>query len=174
LYKDALAIYAADQRSDNSKAKAKIQQAQEQLKAGKDFAQVVSDYSEGPSRENKGELGWVTKSQVLPELQDALFGSKTPEKNTIIESSIGFHIVDVENQKKDNGADVLQLRQIFVAKNSFADWLDTQKKQMQVMIPLSEFTWDNSNGSVNFRSQQMRTFETDERGKAQGDASIMF
>ena len=116
----------------------------------------------------------MTKGQVAPELQDPLFGGKPLEKNSIIESSIGFHIIDIENKKKENSQDVLQIRQIFVAKNTFADWLNTQKKQMRVMIPMSEFTWNSSTGSVDFRSADMRAFEADSRAKAQGDASLMF
>jgi parvulin-like peptidyl-prolyl isomerase len=172
-YKDALARYVAGQNMDNSAAKAKIEQAQKELVSGKDFAQVVNEFSEGSSKDNKGELGWVRKNQVVAELQDALFGAKAPEKNSIIESSIGFHIVDIENRKKENGEDVLQIRQIFVAKNTFADWLQNQKKQMRVMIPLAEFTWNSSVGSVDFRSQEMRTFEKDARSNTAGDASLM-
>jgi hypothetical protein len=174
VYKEALSAYVSQQNLNDPQPKVKIEQAQKQLQNGEDFAQVVSEYSEGASKENGGELGWVTKDQVLPELQDALFGSEPLEKNSIIESSIGFHIVDVENKKKENNEDVLQIRQIFVAKNTFADWLDTQKKNMRVFVPLSGFTWNSSTGSVDFRSEQMRTFEKDERSKAQGDASIMF
>jgi parvulin-like peptidyl-prolyl isomerase len=174
MYKEALATYVADQKFDDPLPKEKIEKAQKELASGKDFAQVAKDYSEGSSRENGGELGWVKKNQVILELQDVLFGSKPFEKNSIVESSIGFHIVEVENQKKENGEDVLQLRQIFIAKNTFADWLEIQKKQMRVWVPLREFTWNNSTGSVDFRSEQMRTFEKDERSKAQGDASIMF
>lgn len=174
VYKEALSAYVSQQNLNDPQPKVKIEQAQKQLQNGEDFAQVVSEYSEGASKDNNGELGWVKKDQVLPELQDALFGSEPLEKNSIIESSIGFHIVDVENKKKDNNEDVLQIRQIFVAKNTFADWLDTQKKNMRVFVPLSGFTWNSSTGSVDFRSEQMRTFEKDERSKAQGDASIMF
>jgi hypothetical protein len=176
VYKEALSLFVAQQNTntDNSQSKIKIEKAQKQLKDGEDFAKVVSEYSEGASKEKSGELGWVSKDQVLPELQEALFSSKSFEKNSIIESSIGFHIVDVESEKKDNNQDVLQLRQIFVAKNTFADWLQDQKKDMKIIVPLSGFTWDDSTGSVGFRKEEMREFEKNERAKAVGDASIMF
>jgi parvulin-like peptidyl-prolyl isomerase len=173
-YKDALAAYVTNENLDNSASKVKIEQAKKELDNGKSFAQVVSDYSEGPSRASGGELGWVKKNQLVPELQDVLFSSKMPDKNAVIESQIGFHIVEVENKKKENGEEVLQLRQVFVTKNAFADWLDSEKKKMSVLVPLSEFTWNNSTGSVDFRNEEMRSFEKEERAKVQGDASIMF
>ena len=174
IYREMLTQYAAGQTASGTVSKTKIEQAQQELENGKDFAEVAKEFSDGASGENGGELGWVTKDQVVPELQDALFGSKPLEKNSIIESSIGFHIVEIENRKKENNEDVLQLRQIFVAKNVFADWLETQKEKMKIWIPLKEFTWNNSTGSVDFRDEQMKEFEKDQQSKAQGDASIMF
>ena len=175
-YKAALSSLVSQQILNNSQAKAKLEQAQKQLAGGKDFAQVASEYSEGASKGNGGELGWVKKNQVLPELQSALFdsNSKPFEKDSVIESSIGFHIIEIENKKQENNEDVLQIRQIFIAKDTFADWLNTQKKSMRIFVPLSGFTWNSSTGSVDFRSEQMQTFEKEERSKATGDASIMF
>ena len=174
INREMLAQYTEGQNASGTVSKTKIQQAQKELENGKDFTEVAKEFSDGASGENGGELGWVTKDQVVPELQDVLFGSKQMEKNSIIESSIGFHIVKIENRKKENNEDVLQLGQIFVAKNVFADWLETQKKKMKIWIPLKEFVWDSSTGSVNFQDEQMREFERDQRSKAQGDASIMF
>jgi len=175
IYSDELSkIVISGELSDTSAEKSKINKAKNDLENGKDFAGVARTYSEGPSRGNGGELGWAKKDQVLPEIQDAFFGKDVPAKNMIIESSIGFHIVDVENSKKENGETVLQLRQIFVAKKTFADWLENQKKQIRVFVPLSDFTWDSKSGMVDFRDKKMREFETQERAKAKGDASITF
>ena len=173
-YKAALSAYVSQNELDSSEPKAKAEQAQKELASGKNFKEVVEKYSVGASKENSGELGWVKRDQLLPELQNALFGQKSFEKNSIIESSIGFHIIEIENKKKENNEDMFQIRQIFIAKNTFADWLDNQKKDMSVWIPLSGFTWNNSNASVDFRSKEMQEFEKTERAKSVGDASIMF
>lgn len=173
-YKDALIKYVSENELDNSKAKEKASKAQQQLENGDDFEKVVGNFSEGDSREKGGELGWVRKDQVVAELQNALFGQDPYEKNSIIESSIGFHIIKIEEKKKDENQDVLRLRQIFVAKKTFADWLQEQKKSMRIMVPMKEFRWNEKDGMVEFRNEAMRKFETEERAKAQGDASIMF
>lgn len=174
MYADALAQKVATEELDNSQAKEKIKQAQSQLETGKDFAEVVRNYSEGSSKGADGELGWVKKAQIAPELGEALFGAEPIAKNAIIESSIGFHIVDVKNSKKEEGQDVLQIRQVFVAKKTFADWLIEKKKQMKIFIPLRDFVWDSNAGMVDFKDEEMRIFEKEQRAKAQGDASIMF
>lgn len=173
LYADALALKVANENVDNSQAKNKITQAAKDLENGKDFVQVVRTYSEGASSQVDGELGWVKKEQVLPELQEALFGDQAMKKNSIIESSIGFHVVAIENSKTTDGITELQLKQVFVSKNTFADWLQNQKKQMSVAIPLRGFTWNAEVGSVYFRDIEMQKFEKQQRENSQGDASIM-
>ena len=175
IYAEALAAkIATEELSNNTEAKDKITQAQKQLESGKDFGEVVRNYSEGTSKDNGGALGWVKKEQILPELQDALFGENVPVKNAIIESSIGFHIVEIENSKKENGEKILQIKQIFTQKKTFADWLENQKKQMRVFVPLADFTWNMEKGMVDFRDMAMREFEKQERSKMQGDGSITF
>ncbi|HPN54947.1 MAG TPA: peptidylprolyl isomerase [Candidatus Moranbacteria bacterium] len=173
-YKEALIIYVQSGDLDNSAAKKKIEQAKKELEDGKDFAKVVEKYSNGLSKENGGELGWVKKNQVLSEIQEAIFDSDTPKENSIIESSIGFHIIKIENRKKEENEDVLQLRQIFISKDIFADWLAEQKKKISVIVPLAGFMWDSSRGSIDFRSEEMRNFEKEERKEMKGDASLMY
>ncbi|MDD5396718.1 MAG: peptidylprolyl isomerase [Candidatus Moranbacteria bacterium] len=173
LYADALASKVMAENFDVTPAKDKINKALKDLENGKDFAQVVRTYSEGTSKDNAGELGWVKKDQVLPELQAALFGDGSFKKDSIIESSIGFHLMEIEDSKKVDGEDQLKLRQVFVSKNTFADWLQNQKKQMQVTVPLKDFVWNKATGSIDFRDDSMRAFEKEQRAKSQGDASIM-
>lgn len=173
LYADALALKVANENPDEIQAKSKMEKAQKELASGKEFVQVVRSYSEGASKDEGGELGWVTKDQVLPELQKELFENGDFKAGSIIESSIGFHLVEIRDSKEEEGVKKLQLRQIFVSKNTFADWLENQKKQIKVIVPLKDFVWDRNSGSINFRDQQMRIFEKEQRAKLQGDASIM-
>lgn len=173
MYAQALAKQVEVEQNGNTQAKSKIEKAQSELKSGTDFAVVAQRYSDGSSKENSGELGWVKKDQVIPELAETIFANTAPEKNAIIESPIGFHIVEIEEKKKENDQDVLRLRQIFVSKNTFADWLQQQKKNFNVWVPMKEFVWDKQSGIVQFRDEQMKKFESEQRKNAQGDASLM-
>lgn len=174
LYTQALSEKVLAENGNTKEAKAKIEKAQQELESGKDFVEVVRSYSQGTSKEQNGELGWVSKDQVLPELQEVLFNeSSSFKKNNVIESSIGFHILDIENSKTEDDVDYLQLRQIFVSKNTFVDWLERQKKQMDVNVPMKDFVWNKETGSIDFADEAMRKFEKESREKVQGDASIM-
>ena len=173
-YKDALMQYVLLGELDNSSAKEKANEARKELESGKDFAEVVDKFSEGDSKKKGGELGWVKKEQMIQELQEALFDEERYGNNEVIESSIGFHIVRIEEKKKEGEESVLRLKQIFVAKKTFADWLKDSKKSISILIPLKDFRWNSDRAVVEFRSEKMQKFEAEERLKAQGDASIMF
>lgn len=174
LHAQALEKKVLDEDQSVQAAEETIKKAKRELEDGKDFAEVVRSYSQGSSKEKGGELGWVKKEQVMPELQSALFGSESFKKNSIIESSIGYHIIEVKDSKKEEDVEYLQLRQIFVSKNTFADWLEKQKKDFDVILTLKNFVWNKETGSVDFKDESLRKFEKESRAKVQGDASIMF
>lgn len=174
LYAEALAEKIAIELQDNKIAKDKIENAKREIENGMEFKEVASRYSDGNSKKSDGELGWVRKDQILPELADVLFTSQEMKKNTIIESSIGYHIIEIIEKKKEEGEDVLKLRQIFVSKNTFADWLEKEKKQMEVWVPVNGFEWDSESGSVKFQDKKMNDFETEQREMMQGDASLIY
>ena len=174
MYREALAKKMKDEiLANQNEAKAKIEKAQKEITSGKDFTEVAKVYSEGKSAQDGGEIGWVKKSQLVPQLGEVVFSSKFDEKD-VIQSDLGFHLVDIEDMKKEDGEDVLRVRQIFVKTPTFADWLADQMKLMSVSVPLRGFYWDEQNLGVEFSDQTMKDFELQEKDNFKGDASIYF
>ena len=78
----------------------KIDQAARALKAGRKFASVAKEFSEDPKTAKKGgDLGFIKKGQTLPEITASIAKLKVGESSDVIESSIGFHIVQLTNKK---------------------------------------------------------------------------
>lgn len=74
----------------------KAEQALAELRRGKDFATVAKKASDdADTREKGGEIGWVLKGQTVPELEQALFSLPPGGPPTLVETSYGFHIVQV-------------------------------------------------------------------------------
>ena len=73
------------------KAKAII----EQLKAGKDFAELAKENSTDPSaKSNSGDLGFFKKSDMLPEFADAAFGLKPGQiSDAPVKTRFGWHVI---------------------------------------------------------------------------------
>ena len=177
LYEEALQgkiaslIVASEEQND------KIMAAKKELDAGKDFAQVAGSYSEGFSAQQGGEVGWITKDQLVPGLQEALFPQKgNPRVDQILESSLGYHIIQIEETKNAVGVNadqMVRIRQIFVRKPSFASWLEDQMKGMTIFIGLPGYRWDKQSGAIEFTDPDMIEFEKKNAGNSDGDASLM-
>lgn len=175
LYRERLTAKIDGQnKADNEKFAEKIKQAQQELKGGADFAQVAKKYSDGSTAADGGELGWVSAAQLEPELANVLFGTKSIERFAIVESSLGFHILDIEEKKKENNEDVLRVRQIFVRKKTFTSWLDQQIKASKVQVLLKGFNWNKATAAVEFSNKDMQQLEQEVMQKSQGDASLLF
>ena len=88
----------ADQ-SKKDEAKQKMQQVMKRLKAGEDFAAVAKEVSEDAnSKNNGGDLGYISRGRVQKSFEDAAFALKKDETSDIVETSVGYHIIKVTDK----------------------------------------------------------------------------
>jgi hypothetical protein len=174
MYKNMLADKLRKTDSASNKAKDKITQAAADLKAKKDFADISKAYSDGDSAKNGGELGWFSADQMLPELAMVAFNLKKGDTSDIIESSLGFHIIQIEDRKTEDGTDKVRLKQIFVRTKSFPDWLLEQEKNIKIYVPLRDYSWNKDEGTLEFKDNDLRQFESNLDKNSPNDASILF
>ena len=86
-----------------NEAKKKINQASLALKKGKPFPSVAKEFSEDPKTFDRGgDLGFMMKNQTLPEISSAMVKLKVREISSVIESSLGFHIIQLTGKKESH------------------------------------------------------------------------
>jgi len=83
-------------------ARARAARARERLSAGEDFATVARELSDDPSKNKGGEVGWVRKGMLLPELEAAVFAVPDGGLSEVLESSYGYHVFRV-GARRDAG-----------------------------------------------------------------------
>ncbi len=80
-------------------ARRKADEILKSLKKGQDFAALAREQSDGPTRTNGGDLGYVRSGQLAPELEQAVFGLKTGEVSDVVETGYGYHLFKVIDRK---------------------------------------------------------------------------
>ena len=63
------------------------------------FEELAHEHSEDPHASEGGELGWLRRGQLLPELDDVLFALKPGEVSEPIQTRLGFHLVKVLDRR---------------------------------------------------------------------------
>jgi peptidyl-prolyl cis-trans isomerase D len=87
-------------------ARKKAESLREELVKGKDFARLAKQSSEDPGTKDRGgELGYVSRGQLVPEFEQAAFSLKVGEISSVIQTPYGFHILrvdDIQEAKTDS------------------------------------------------------------------------
>jgi peptidyl-prolyl cis-trans isomerase C len=73
----------------------------EQLKAGGDFSEIAIEKSTGPSAAQGGDLGYLTKGTIIPEIEDVVFALEVEELSEVIKTDFGFHILKITEKKPE-------------------------------------------------------------------------
>lgn len=174
LFEEKLEESFAKEVDTTGSAKEKIENAKKMLASGKSFGDVAKEYSEGQTASNGGELGWFALEDLAPELRKPVALQNVGTPGDVIESSLGYHIIIVDETKKDKNKQLYKLKQIFARKEMFSDWLTEKMKKLPVMILSKDYYWDKENARVEFKSENLREFEKEIYQKTSGDATFFF
>jgi peptidyl-prolyl cis-trans isomerase SurA len=80
-------------------AKAKAQDALEEIQKGAKFSDVAKKYSDGPSAKDGGDLSYFKRGTLSKELDDKVFAMKAGEMTEVIRSKQGYMILQVSEHQ---------------------------------------------------------------------------
>ena len=87
-------------------AREKAQEVLDLVRKGEDFASMAKQYSEGPSKENGGQLGAFKKEDMVAPFSEKAFSMEQGEVSEPVRTQFGWHLIKVE---KVNEASVQSL-----------------------------------------------------------------
>jgi peptidyl-prolyl cis-trans isomerase D len=126
--REGLDVASAMRRADSLK---------NEVKKGKNFADLARQFSEDPgSKENGGDLGWFTEGMMVPTFNDACFNGKVGDL-VVVESPYGAHLINIQEKTKPRNK--VKLAEI---KKRIAPSTETEEK---VYYNADEFAGNSSN-----------------------------
>ncbi len=73
------------------------------IKSGSDFSELAKKYSDDPgSAAQGGDLGFVKKGVFYPEFEEAAFKLNVGELSGVVESPVGFHIIQMLERRGES------------------------------------------------------------------------
>lgn len=114
--------------------------------AGEDFAKLARNYSEGAGASEGGEIGWVSRGNLLKEIEEIAFNKLAEgEVSQPLRTSLGIHLIKLEERQAGR---LLPLSEVQgkikeglyaqALEERFQKWLKTdlrRKHQVDVKLP---------------------------------------
>jgi peptidyl-prolyl cis-trans isomerase C len=115
--------------------------AMDKLKKGEKFADLASQISICPSKMKGGNLEWLPKGSLVPEIEEVAFSMKNGQITGPVKSKFGYHVLLLEDKKpaQENSFDQVQdyiLEQLRFQKQQdhYEKIADSLRQKMQVQI----------------------------------------
>jgi peptidyl-prolyl cis-trans isomerase C len=98
--------------ADKEKIRQKAQDLLKRVQGGEDFAKLAQQFSEDPnSKVRGGDIGLVTRGQTPPGFETAAFALKKPnELSPVVESSSGYHIIQLLERQEPSAVPFEQVK----------------------------------------------------------------
>ena len=85
--------------ADKAEARKKINDIQEKLKKGQDFAALAKEYSDCPSSASGGDLNFFGRGQMVKPFEEVAFALKPGTISDIVETPFGYHLIKVTDKQ---------------------------------------------------------------------------
>ena len=86
---------------EENRVKAELRELKAKIEAGSSFAAMAVLYSEGPSANAGGEIGYLGRAQLDPEYAAAAFNLKGNRVSNVVKSEFGYHIIQLIGRQGD-------------------------------------------------------------------------
>lgn len=113
----------------------------ERIRKGEPFDALVAKYSKGPAVDQGGDVGFIEKGVILPEVEAVAFSLPPGEISPVIESDVGVHIIQVIDKRGAGLKPIAAVREEIIAKieeekleSKFEQWIVSVRAKSHIEI----------------------------------------
>jgi|GEM_PF-697954 len=115
-------------------SKEKAEDVLKQAQGGADFAKLAKKFSsDNATKDQGGELGWLARQMMPPEIDAVIFESEVGIVPNVVEDAFGtFHVIEI--LEKDPQRKLTDEQRNALKASAFGKWLAEQRKQKEALI----------------------------------------
>jgi peptidyl-prolyl cis-trans isomerase SurA len=128
-----------------TKMKNQALQLHKRVMAGESFDSLIVKYSQGPAAAQGGDVGFIERGTILPEVEAAAFRLPIGQISEVIESGVGFHIIQVLDKKGAGLKPIAAVREEIKTKledekleTKFDEWMASVRAKSHIEIKLNQ------------------------------------
>lgn len=126
-------------------AKAKIKEVagkiQKRAAGGESFDVLAAQYSQGPAAAQGGDVGFIEKGVMIPEIEKVAFSLPLDRVSSVIESPLGFHIIKVVDKRGEGFKPIAAVREEIKSKledekleKKYGEWISALRERSYIEI----------------------------------------
>ena len=129
-----------------------------------DFAALARKYSADASSANGGEIGWVSRGEMIPAFEDAVFALKQGEISRPVLTPFGYHIIKAETREPSHTRSLAEVHDEIkktlgeqAASNTLQDYLGKAGDQLLEGVALDKIA-----GELKLEVRKAESFSREE------------
>ncbi len=136
-------LNAGNTPEEQARTKARIAALREEVLQGSDFAALARQYSQGPDAAEGGMVGWISRGDLVAELETAAFDLEEGGVSPVIKTEYGYQLLKADKKEEAGQLSYEEARTEIEPKlrekyadERFNSWMDELKKRSRVRIML--------------------------------------
>lgn len=128
-------------KETRAKIMEKARQIQKRAISGESFDTLAAAYSQDPAAAQGGDLGFIEKGGMIPEVETVVFSLPLNQVSNVIESRLGFHIIKVLDKRGAGLKSLANVREEIKAKleegkleKKYDEWIAQLRKRSHIEI----------------------------------------
>ena len=136
-----LPVPAGQGQKSREAVRAQARQLHERILKGESFEMLASQYSKEPAAAQGGDIGFMERGAMMPNVEKAAFEMPVGQVSDVIETELGFHIVMVVDKRGEGLKSASDVRNEIKAKienekasQKYDEWIEGIRKKSFIDI----------------------------------------
>ena len=135
-------LLMVNEEQSEEKALERITAIKAEIDAGLDFGDAAAKYSEGPTKERRGQLGAISRGQTVPPFEEAAFSQEIAVVGEPVLTQFGYHLIQVTAKNEETSVDYEEVAEMIKQQlqqqgyeQGTMDYIEALRESAEIVLP---------------------------------------